>query len=174
MGPAPEGWYTNQLRQWQLDFKDGGNILAAAKVDDLVMKGHLWAEATVWGPGGRDGCPCDCYRVRLIRPGWTTEEAAAWALRHVYAGAAEMGVELPGTGGPVEIWVNGGPAQVSGNFLAYRDVVALAFPGNPDFEGYTVVFTRSPGPQRKGSLLPGERVQIQDGTVFNVAFTGNA
>ena len=71
------------------------------------------------------------------------------------------------------IIVNLEPKEVEQRILTFREVVTLAYP-NPDFKPtiiYTVTYKRAVGPMREGSLIEGEKVEIKNGTIFNVTKT---
>jgi hypothetical protein len=71
------------------------------------------------------------------------------------------------------IIVNLEPKEVEQRVLTFREVVALAYP-NPDFKPtiiYTVTYKRAVAPMHEGSLVEGEKVEIKNGTIFNVTRT---
>jgi Multiubiquitin len=71
------------------------------------------------------------------------------------------------------IIVNLEPKEVEQRVLTFREVVALAYP-NPDFKPtiiYTVTYKRAVAPMHEGSLVEGEKVEIKNGTIFNVTKT---
>lgn len=71
------------------------------------------------------------------------------------------------------IIVNLEPKEVEQRILSFREVVALAYP-NPDFKPtiiYTVTYKRAVAPAHEGSLVEGEKVEIKNGTIFNVTKT---
>jgi len=71
------------------------------------------------------------------------------------------------------IIVNLEPKEVEQWVLTFREVVALAYP-NPDFKPtiiYTVTYKRAVAPTHEGSLVEGEKVEIKNGTIFNVTKT---
>lgn len=71
------------------------------------------------------------------------------------------------------IIVNLEPKEVERRVLTFREVVALAYP-NPDFKPtiiYTVTYKRAVAPMHEGSLVEGEKVEIKNGTIFNVTKT---
>jgi hypothetical protein len=71
------------------------------------------------------------------------------------------------------IVVNGRHKTVASNELGFVEVVALAFDPVPSGENviFDVTYRRAAPPKTEGSLLPGETVHIQAGTIFNVTFT---
>jgi hypothetical protein len=63
--------------------------------------------------------------------------------------------------------------EVEHRVLTFREVVALAYP-DPDFKPtiiYTVTYKKAVAPMHQGSLIEGEKVEIKNGTVFNVTKT---
>ena len=71
------------------------------------------------------------------------------------------------------IIVNLEPKEVEQRVLTFREVVALAYP-NPDFKPtiiYTVTYKRAVAPTHEGTLVEGEKVEIKNGTIFNVTKT---
>lgn len=73
----------------------------------------------------------------------------------------------------VHIIVNGRKRVVTSNELTFDEVVLLAY--NPVPSGpyimLTVTYRDGAGRPPEGRLLPGQKVKIQDGTVFNVTVT---
>jgi hypothetical protein len=75
-------------------------------------------------------------------------------------------------GGHVEIIVNTRPKRVRRGPISYEEVVALAFdpvPSGP-MVLITVTWYRGAG-GRSGDLLPGQRVAVHDGMIFDVVPT---
>jgi len=71
------------------------------------------------------------------------------------------------------IIVNGRPKDVEVEELSFEDVVKLAFP-NPPTGGnivFTVTFRGADEDPSQGTLIPGEKVEIKDGTKFDVTAT---
>ena len=73
----------------------------------------------------------------------------------------------------VHIIVNGRKRVVTSDELTFDEVVLLAY--NPVPSGpyimLTVTYRDGAGRPPEGRLLPGQKVKIQDGTVFNVTVT---
>jgi hypothetical protein len=72
----------------------------------------------------------------------------------------------------VEITINGQKREVRGSKMSYNDVVHLAYSVEPSTL-VTVTYHGAAG-GTNGSLLPGDSVSVQEGTVFNATLTGNA
>lgn len=72
----------------------------------------------------------------------------------------------------VTIIVNGRERTVEEKEVSFEEVVELAFPGSPTGPNivYTVAYRRAAG-NRSGDLLPGESVQVKQGTIFDVTQT---
>ena len=71
------------------------------------------------------------------------------------------------------IIVNARRKQVKGDVVTFDEVLALAFdpvPSGPHWE-FTVAYRNGPRSNPNGFMLPGERVRIQEGMVFNVSAT---
>jgi hypothetical protein len=71
------------------------------------------------------------------------------------------------------IIVNGQKKEVGTNVLSYDDVVNLAFDNNPP-KGENVVITvtfSKAEDDKQGTLIEGQRVEIKNGTIFNVKAT---
>jgi hypothetical protein len=71
------------------------------------------------------------------------------------------------------IIVNLEPKEVKQRVLTFREVVALAHP-NPVFKPtivYTLTYKRAVAPMHEGSLVEGGKVEIKNGTIFNVTKT---
>jgi molecular chaperone DnaK (HSP70) len=91
----------------------------------------------------------------------------------VVTGAALIGRnELLGAA-PRRLFVNGRQRVVSTGELAFDDILKLAFAQPPTGANviFTVTYNRSPGPRSSGSLVAGQRVKVQNGTVLNVTAT---
>lgn len=67
--------------------------------------------------------------------------------------------------------VNGTPEVWIDNHITYEQVVQLAFPGEGDFL-YTVSYSNEHG--KDGTLAPGQRTSVKDGTVFTVGKTNRS
>ena len=67
------------------------------------------------------------------------------------------------------IIVNGTKTKLEGNIIAFDEVLKLA----TQLRTATVTYSKASG-GHSGTMLPGDVVQIQDGTVFNVAVTSGA
>lgn len=74
---------------------------------------------------------------------------------------------------PFTIIVNAEPKTVTGRELTFEQVVALAFPGNPQGGNwlYTITYRRGEGNKPEGTLAPGESVKLKEGMIFNVTAT---
>jgi hypothetical protein len=72
----------------------------------------------------------------------------------------------------ITIYVNTKEKEVSERELRFDKVVELAqpLPSGPNYE-YTIDYRRAAGKKEKGELLPGESVEIKDGTIFDVTPT---
>lgn len=72
-----------------------------------------------------------------------------------------------------EIIVNTEPKTVEKSVLSFYDVVKLAYPAaNPSPTMiYTVTYKKAVAPTHQGSLVPGGRVEVKNGTIFNVTET---
>lgn len=69
------------------------------------------------------------------------------------------------------IVVNGKKEAVQGKKISYEELLAIAFNGNPPTgENVNIVVTYKNGPdaKRKGTLVSGQSVKIQEGMRFNV------
>ena len=73
---------------------------------------------------------------------------------------------------PVTIIVNARKKEFSGKEITFEQVVKLAFETPPYGENtmFTVTFKRGHG-DKEGSMLPGDRVKVKEGMVFNVTAT---
>lgn len=72
------------------------------------------------------------------------------------------------------IIVNGRKKTVHGNHVSYEQIVELAFDNPPAGENVviTVMYRNSADPHKHdGILLPGGKVKIKGGTIFNVTAT---
>jgi hypothetical protein len=71
-----------------------------------------------------------------------------------------------------KIVVNTKEKEVSETELTFDKVVELAqpLPSGPNYE-YTVDYRKAAGEKHKGELMPGETVEIKDGTIFDVTPT---
>lgn len=71
-----------------------------------------------------------------------------------------------------KIYVNTKEKEVSEKELTFERVVELAqpLPSGPNYE-YTVDYRRAAGKKEKGELMPGESVEIKNGTIFDVTPT---
>jgi Multiubiquitin len=71
-----------------------------------------------------------------------------------------------------KIYVNTKEKEVSEKELTFDKVVELAqpLPSGPNYE-YTVDYRKAAGEKHKGELMPGETVEIKDGTIFDVTAT---
>ena len=71
-----------------------------------------------------------------------------------------------------KIFVNTKETEVSEKELTFARIVELAqpLPSGPNYE-YTIDYRKAAGKKEKGELLPGESVEIKDGTIFDVTAT---
>jgi hypothetical protein len=72
-----------------------------------------------------------------------------------------------------KIIVNAERKEVTKKILTFHDVVELAFP-NPQTGPlivYTVTYKKAVAPQHQGTLIEGGKVEIKNGTIFNVTKT---
>jgi hypothetical protein len=74
---------------------------------------------------------------------------------------------------PVTIIVNGEPHQVPKDVITFNEVVALAYPDQPQGPNiiYSVTYRKGPDPKPKGILPEGGSVKVKDGMVFDVRVT---
>lgn len=72
------------------------------------------------------------------------------------------------------IIINGEEHIVETEVLSYEQVVSLAYPTPPEPNMiYTVTYRKAKEPH-EGSLVPGQRVEIKEGTIFDVTPTGKS
>ena len=71
------------------------------------------------------------------------------------------------------ITVNGRQKVVTEKELSFEQIVALAFDNPPTGPNivFTITYRRGEGNKPEGTLLPGEKVKIKDGMIFNVTAT---
>jgi hypothetical protein len=74
---------------------------------------------------------------------------------------------------PFHILVNGRPREVSGESIAYRDVVLLAFPG-ADFSQFMFDVHYSGPHTPDGTLVDGQLVPLHNGLKFDVTKTNRS
>lgn len=74
------------------------------------------------------------------------------------------------------IVINGELAVVPHEVVSYTEVVAIAYPEQPDPNTiYTVTFRKAQGPRHEGVLVQGQTVTVMHkGTVFNVTATNKS
>ncbi len=72
----------------------------------------------------------------------------------------------------IEIGINGKTVYVTKPELNYFDVLMLANK-NSDIL-YTVTYFRAKSPKSEGSLTRADKIEVQDGTIIDCYFTGNA
>lgn len=114
------------------------------------------------------------YIARIGRKANDVEDAkkAIWYL--------QRWIDKQGEGEPkteFAILVNGVTHVVDREHQSHSDIVRLAFGKNGRNSSYTVTFDKAGTPmdmRATGSLLFGEFVPVTNGTIFNVADTGNA
>jgi hypothetical protein len=72
-----------------------------------------------------------------------------------------------------KIIVNGREKEVHDANLTFNQVIALAFDTPPSGENviFTITYRKGKPPTVEGTLIEGQNVHIQDGTVFNVTAT---
>jgi hypothetical protein len=75
-----------------------------------------------------------------------------------------------------EIVINGELAVVPHEIVSYIEVVAIAYPEQPNPNTtYTVTFRKAQEPRREGVLVEGQTVTVKhQGTVFNVSATNKS
>lgn len=71
------------------------------------------------------------------------------------------------------IYVNGQAKTVTTKWVTYKQIVAIAFPNPPTGSNIliTVGYEDGPAPNPEGSLMPGGKVKVQNGMIFNVTPT---
>lgn len=69
--------------------------------------------------------------------------------------------------------VNGRPVRVRTLDLGYEEILNLAF-DPPQDALYSMTYARAAGPKPEGTMSPGDRVPIQEKTIFNAAITSGA
>ena len=91
----------------------------------------------------------------------------------VVSGAALIGRKELLDAAPRRLFVNGRPRVVSTGELTFDDILKLAFATPPTGANviFTVTYSRSNGTRSSGSLVAGQHVKVQNGTVFNVTAT---
>jgi hypothetical protein len=69
--------------------------------------------------------------------------------------------------------VNGQEKIVATKTITFEEIVVLAFPNPPTGQNilFTVGYEDGPHSNPAGSLLPGGKVKIKDGMIFNVTPT---
>lgn len=74
------------------------------------------------------------------------------------------------------IVINGELAVVPHKIVSYTEVVAIAYPQQPDPNTtYTVTFRKAQEPRHEGVLVEGQTVTVKhEGTVFNVSPTNKS
>ena len=91
-------------------------------------------------------------------------------------GAVFFGRNLFTESRPRKVFVNEKGKIVHTRDLGFDEIVKLAFE-NPPAAGsvtFTVTYNRAAGLKPQGSLVQGKSVEVQDGTIFNVAATNRA
>ena len=71
------------------------------------------------------------------------------------------------------IYVNGQEKTVTTKIVSYEQIVKLAFPNPPTGQNilFTVGYEDGPHSNPSGSLMPGGKVKVKDGMIFNVTPT---
>ncbi|MCI0601813.1 multiubiquitin domain-containing protein [bacterium] len=84
---------------------------------------------------------------------------------HFHSGSAK--------GKEFTIIVNGRKKVVTKKELSFNEIVALAFDPVPTGENilFTITYEGGPHPNLEGTLMPGGKVKIKDGMIFNVTQT---
>lgn len=74
------------------------------------------------------------------------------------------------------IIVNARPKTVSGRKISFEQVVKLGFPSGPPTAQtiYTVAYSNGPPRNPEGKMVPGQKVKIRDGMVFDVTETSRS
>ena len=74
------------------------------------------------------------------------------------------------------IIVNGAQKIVTDRHITYTEVVNLAYSVPPTGDNilFTITYEDGPQPNPQGSLLEGQRVQIDNGMIFNVSATNKS
>jgi hypothetical protein len=72
-----------------------------------------------------------------------------------------------------KIYVNGQEKTVTTKKVTFEQIVTLAFPNPPSGENilFTVGYEDGPHVNPMGSLMPGGKVKVKDGMIFNVTPT---
>lgn len=72
-----------------------------------------------------------------------------------------------------EIIVNSRPREIPGKIAGFEQVVQLAFPGGAADQNtvYSMTYRHAAGHPHAGELGPGGKVEVKNGTVFNVTRT---
>ena len=74
----------------------------------------------------------------------------------------------------VTITVNGREKIVEKRKYSFDEIVRLAFPSpNPNFE-YAVTYSRGEHPQKEGTLVSGQSVNVKEGMKFDVTETNKS
>jgi hypothetical protein len=73
----------------------------------------------------------------------------------------------------VTIIVNGRKKVVHGKEISFEDLVKLAFENPPSGPNvvFTVTYRKGDDDKPEGTLLPGQKVKVKDGMIFNVTAT---
>jgi hypothetical protein len=74
------------------------------------------------------------------------------------------------------IYVNGQEKEVTTKFVTYAEIVALAFPNpatGPNII-YTVGYEDGPHQNASGSLMPGGKLRVKEGMIFDVTPTNKS
>lgn len=71
------------------------------------------------------------------------------------------------------IIINAQPFVVNTKFLTYEQILNLAFPNPPTGPNirFTIGYEDGPHANPQGSLMPGDKVKVQDGMIFHVTPT---
>ena len=76
----------------------------------------------------------------------------------------------------IRITVNGAVGEVAESTLSFERLIEVAghVYGHSFSPECSVTFRRAAGERSEGILSPGQKVEIQEGTIFNVYLTGSA
>jgi hypothetical protein len=144
------------------------NFLGAAKVSIGTVMEVAWARAfqiptiLVIEPSG------NLHEHAMIRDSVgfrvATLEEAVWLTKVILLPAPHRSSAM--------IDVNGRKVKARKR-MSYHDVCALAYPEHPNY-AYSVTYRRAEGQKSEGCLVPGQYIDVKDGTSISVADTSNA
>lgn len=86
---------------------------------------------------------------------------------------AEHEIEEAVTHRNTEIIVNSRPREIHGHVATFEQVVQLAFPGGTADQNtvYSMTYRHAASHPHAGELGPGGKVEVKNGTIFNVTRT---